>query len=68
MKQRLGWTVLSEAMYQGQTQNLDQNLLGRAEKLTPVRPIRDTKSRLAEVESDTDCGARSLGSNGDGMR
>lgn len=63
-----GWTIFSEAIYQGDNQNVDQNLLGRAEKLSPVRPITDTKSKLLEVESDTAHGAKSWGSNGDGLR
>lgn len=44
------------------------NLLDRAEKITPARPITDTKSKLPEVGSDTAHGAKSLGSNGDGAR
>lgn len=64
----LGWAILSEAICQGENQNLDQNLLDKAEKLTPVRPIIDTKSKLPEVGSDTAHGARSLQSNGDGAR
>lgn len=59
---------ISEAICQGENQKFDQNLLGRTEKLTPVRPITETKSKLLEVEADTACGAGSLGSNGDGMR
>lgn len=33
-----------------------------------MRPIIDTKSKLPEVGSDTAGGAKSLGSNGDGVR
>lgn len=60
----LGWAILPEATHQGENQNLDQNLLGRGEKLTPVRPITDTKSKLPEVGSERARGAKSLGSNG----
>lgn len=49
----LGWATLSEAICQGENQKFHQNLLGRTEKLTPVRPITDTKSKLSEMEADT---------------
>lgn len=54
---------LGEAICHRKNQNLDQNLLGRAEKLTPVRPITDTKYKLPEVGSNTSHGAK----NWDGM-
>lgn len=55
----LGCAIISEAVCQGKNQNLDQNLLGKAEKLIPVRPITDTRLKLPEVGSDPGDGAKS---------
>lgn len=63
---RLGYTIWG--IMPRRESEFRPNLLDMAEKLTPVRPITDTKSKLPEVGSDTAHGAKSLGSNGVGVR